>query len=93
MPIEPPPTSWLLPAADVADETEIVGVGADLEPGTLLAAYRGGLFPMRHPRNIAGQPDVILAVDDAKRPGPQIQNQREQNNPNYKADACKQTDA
>lgn len=24
----------------------IVGVGADLEPGTLLAAYRSGLFPM-----------------------------------------------
>ena len=47
MPVEPPPTSWLLPAADAADETEIVGVGADLEPGTLLAAYRGGLFPMR----------------------------------------------
>ncbi len=47
MPIEPPPTSWLLPAADAADETEIVGVGADLEPGPLLAPYRGGLFPMR----------------------------------------------
>jgi leucyl/phenylalanyl-tRNA---protein transferase len=47
VPIEPPPTSWRLPAADAADETEIVGVGADLEPGTLLAAYRGGLFPMR----------------------------------------------
>ena len=47
MPIEPPPTSWLLPAADSADETEIAGVGADLEPGTLLAAYRSGLFPMR----------------------------------------------
>jgi leucyl/phenylalanyl-tRNA---protein transferase len=47
VPIEPPPTSWLLAAADAADETEIVGVGADLEPGTLLAAYRGGLFPMR----------------------------------------------
>ena len=47
MPVEPPPTSWLLPAADAADETEIVGVGADLERGTLLAAYRGGLFPMR----------------------------------------------
>jgi leucyl/phenylalanyl-tRNA---protein transferase len=24
----------------------VVGVGADLEPGTLLAAYRAGLFPM-----------------------------------------------
>jgi leucyl/phenylalanyl-tRNA---protein transferase len=47
VPAEPPPTSWLLPGADAADETEIVGVGADLEPGTLLAAYRRGLFPMR----------------------------------------------
>jgi leucyl/phenylalanyl-tRNA--protein transferase len=47
VPIEPPPTSWLLPPADSADETEIVGVGADLEPGTLLAAYRAALFPMR----------------------------------------------
>lgn len=36
-----------MPPADSADETEIVGVGADLEPGTLLAAYRSGLFPMR----------------------------------------------
>jgi leucyl/phenylalanyl-tRNA--protein transferase len=25
----------------------LVGIGADLEPGTLLAAYRSGLFPMR----------------------------------------------
>jgi leucyl/phenylalanyl-tRNA---protein transferase len=47
VPIEPPPTSWLLPSAESADETEIVGVGADLEPGTLLGAYRSGLFPMR----------------------------------------------
>jgi len=26
---------------------DIIGVGADLEPSTLLAAYRSGLFPMR----------------------------------------------
>jgi len=25
---------------------EVIGVGADLEPGTLLAAYRAGVFPM-----------------------------------------------
>ncbi len=25
---------------------DVVAVGADLEPGTLLAAYRSGLFPM-----------------------------------------------
>lgn len=47
MPIEPPPSPWALPAADAADDSEVCGVGADLEPGTLLAAYRAGLFPMR----------------------------------------------
>lgn len=35
-----------MPPAESADEEGIVGVGADLEPGTLLAAYRSGLFPM-----------------------------------------------
>lgn len=34
---------------------EIAGVGADLAPGTLLAAYRQGLFPMRlHARGPIG---------------------------------------
>jgi len=46
VPEEPPPSRWELPPADAADEDGIVGVGADLEPGTLLAAYRGGMFPM-----------------------------------------------
>jgi leucyl/phenylalanyl-tRNA--protein transferase len=45
--VEPSPTRWALPAASVQVEGEIVGIGADLAPGTLLAAYRGGLFPMR----------------------------------------------
>ncbi|MGZ4757290.1 MAG: leucyl/phenylalanyl-tRNA--protein transferase [Acidimicrobiia bacterium] len=47
MPIEPPPTRWELPSPESADEREICGVGADLEPGTVLGAYRTGLFPMR----------------------------------------------
>ncbi|MDP1818501.1 MAG: leucyl/phenylalanyl-tRNA--protein transferase [Acidimicrobiales bacterium] len=46
MPVEPPPTPWRLPDPGLADEHGVVGVGADLEPGTLLAAYRHGLFPM-----------------------------------------------
>ena len=46
MPIVPPPTAWAFPPADTADEHGVVGVGADLEPGTLLSAYRTGLFPM-----------------------------------------------
>lgn len=50
MPIEPPPSRWTLPDLDnlepeLVDE-DLVGLGADLEPGTLLAAYRSGLFPM-----------------------------------------------
>ncbi|HEX7740491.1 MAG TPA: leucyl/phenylalanyl-tRNA--protein transferase [Marmoricola sp.] len=45
MPIEPPPSVWELPRPrrGVGD---LVGQGADLEPGTVLAAYRRGLFPM-----------------------------------------------
>lgn len=46
MPVEPPPTRWGFPPASAADEHGVVGVGADLAPGTLLAAYRRGLFPM-----------------------------------------------
>lgn len=46
MPVEPPASRWAFPPPDDADENGVVGVGADLEPGTLLAAYRSGLFPM-----------------------------------------------
>lgn len=46
MPIEPAPTQWELPPAHSAGDDDLVGIGADLEPGTLLAAYRSGLFPM-----------------------------------------------
>jgi leucyl/phenylalanyl-tRNA---protein transferase len=53
--IEPPRSRWVFPAeapsgAGAGDclghEGEVLGVGADLEPGTLLAAYRSGVFPM-----------------------------------------------
>jgi leucyl/phenylalanyl-tRNA---protein transferase len=49
--VEPPPTQWVFPIgaeahAAVAGDHEVVGVGADLQPGTLLAAYRSGVFPM-----------------------------------------------
>jgi leucyl/phenylalanyl-tRNA--protein transferase len=46
VPIEPPPSFWVMPAPEAADSDGIAGTGADLEPGTLLAAYRSGLFPM-----------------------------------------------
>jgi leucyl/phenylalanyl-tRNA--protein transferase len=47
VPIEPPTSRWELPSAVTPPGAEIAGVGADLQPGTLLLAYRRGLFPMR----------------------------------------------
>lgn len=46
-PLEPPPTGFDFPPASSADPHGRVTVGGDLEPGTVLAAYRAGLFPMR----------------------------------------------
>ena len=46
MPIEPPPSRWQLDLDQATPKDDLVGVGADLEPGTLLMAYRAGLFPM-----------------------------------------------
>lgn len=46
MPVQTPLTRWAFPPVDVADDDGLVGIGADLEPGTVLAAYRRGLFPM-----------------------------------------------
>ena len=52
-PIEPEPSPWAF--ADLrdpgeghggADLDDLVGMGADVAPGTLLAAYRHGIFPM-----------------------------------------------
>lgn len=54
-PVEPPPSSWLLDASAGVPGDDLVGVGADLEPGTLLSAYRTGLFPMGLGRR-GGQP-------------------------------------
>jgi len=48
VPTEPPASRWLFPPPEQHDsEDDLIAVGADLEPGTLLAAYRAGLFPMR----------------------------------------------
>jgi len=42
---EPPVSPWHFPDVRGIDD-DLVAVGADLAPGTLLAAYRAGLFPM-----------------------------------------------
>ncbi len=47
MPVEPPPSPWVFPdPRDAGPADDLVGIGADLAPGTLLAAYRRGIFPM-----------------------------------------------
>lgn len=46
MPIEPAASRWDLTGAGATPGEDLVGVGADLEPGTVLGAYRAGLFPM-----------------------------------------------
>lgn len=67
-PLEPPPSRWALPGPAEADD-DIVGLGADLEPGTLLAAYRCGLFPMRLQRDgpiawWSPDPRGVIPLDD-----------------------------
>ena len=66
-PVEPPPCRWQLPHPDRADPNGLCGVGADLEPGTILAAYRAGLFPMPVRKRVLGwwspEPRGILPLD------------------------------
>lgn len=53
-PREPAPTRYHFDVSGAEPGEDLVGVGADLEPGTLLAAYRSGLFPMGLGRNGRG---------------------------------------
>jgi leucyl/phenylalanyl-tRNA--protein transferase len=45
-PVEPLPTSWEFDLTEVEDGEDLAGVGGDLRAGTLVAAYRSGVFPM-----------------------------------------------
>lgn len=63
----PAPSRWRMPSPHEADAHGLVGVGADLEPGTLLAAYRSGLFPMPLRKRVIGwwspDPRGVLPLD------------------------------
>ena len=48
MPVEPMPSRFELPDPRSA-EGDVVAVGGDLSPGTILQAYRRGMFPMNLP--------------------------------------------
>lgn len=45
-PVEPPPSAWAFDLSEVDRGEDLVAVGGDLRPGTVLEAYRSGLFPM-----------------------------------------------
>jgi leucyl/phenylalanyl-tRNA--protein transferase len=67
VPVEPPQSRWVLPTTAPIDASGIVALGADLEPGTLVAAYRAGLFPMPFDRKrvawYSPDPRGILPLD------------------------------
>jgi leucyl/phenylalanyl-tRNA--protein transferase len=66
VPTEPAPSVWALPDADTADAEGVVGTGADLEPGTILTAYRRGMFPMPYGSVLAWwspDPRAILPLE------------------------------
>ena len=45
--VNPAPSRFTMPSpAEARRGVDLVALGADLEPGTLLSAYRSGLFPM-----------------------------------------------
>lgn len=66
--VEPPPCTWMLPDPRHAEPgDDVIGVGADLAPATLLAAYRMGLFPMHLDGGLLGwwspDPRGVLPLD------------------------------
>ncbi|HEX7133917.1 MAG TPA: leucyl/phenylalanyl-tRNA--protein transferase [Iamia sp.] len=67
-PVDPGPSRWAFGSPLEADPEGPVAVGADLEPATILAAYRAGVFPMpvHHGRTLAWwspDPRGIIPVD------------------------------
>lgn len=47
-PIEPPPSRVKFPDPGRARAPEVLAMGCDFSPGTLLTAYRSGIFPWPH---------------------------------------------
>lgn len=69
--VDPGRCEWLLPDPTLAAPgSDVVGVGADLAPATLLAAYAAGLFPMHLADGQLGwwspDPRGVLLLDDLR---------------------------
>ena len=72
-PVEPPATAWVFGDPAQWPPDDLVGAGADLAPGTVLAAYRQGLFPMpveMRRRTVLGwwspDPRGVIPLDDLR---------------------------
>ena len=73
MPVVPQPSGFVFDLARVKAGEDLIGVGADLAPGTLLTAYASGVFPMgigRQGRRPMGwwspDPRGVLRLDDLR---------------------------
>jgi leucyl/phenylalanyl-tRNA--protein transferase len=72
-PVEPVASRYAFDLAVAVPGEDLIGVGADLEPGTLLAGYRSAVFPMglgRHGRGPLGwwspDPRGVLPIEGLK---------------------------
>jgi len=72
-PVEPIPSRYAFDLTVAVPGEDLIGVGADLEPGTLLAGYRSAVFPMglgRHGRGPLGwwspDPRGVLPIEGLK---------------------------
>lgn len=67
--IEPPDTGIRFPDAEEADEHGLLAVGVDFRPGTLLRAYRSGIFPWPQSERLVGwfspNPRAIYPLEEA----------------------------
>lgn len=71
MPVDPGPSRWNFPdPATVDPGQDVVAVGADLAPATVLAGYRAGMFPMHLSTGELGwwspDPRGILPLDSLR---------------------------
>ena len=67
----PGPSRWRFPDPATAGEDGLVGIGADLEPTTLVDAYRRGIFPWPHPGAplpwFSPDPRGVIPLDGVRR--------------------------
>lgn len=64
-PSVPLTTRWRFPRPETADEDGLVAVGGDMKPGTLLLAYRNGIFPWTSDPITWWSPDPRAVIEPA----------------------------